>query len=264
MKTRNIGDVRLAFVDRGAGPPIVLVHGFPLDHSMWNAQIDVLSKTHRVIAPDLRGFGRSGVTAGTVTMEQLADDLAALLEVLGVDEPITLCGLSMGGYVAFAFERKYATRLQSLILCDTRAGADTPRKAAARREMAQRVAREGPTPLVDQMMPNLFARDAVENQPELVESLRRVMLGADPQGVVAAALGMAERPDATETLHNIACPTLVIVGEHDAISPTEEMQNICRAIPHGRFVEIVGSGHMSPMEAPVEVNAAIMEFLATL
>ncbi len=264
METRNVGGVQLAFVDHGTGPLLVLVHGFPLDHSMWRAQIDVLSETCRVIAPDLRGFGRSGVTAGKVTMEEFADDLAALLTILGVDEPITLCGLSMGGYVALAFERKYASRLRGLVLCDTRAAADTPQKAAARREMAQRVLREGPALLVDQMMPNLFARHAVRNQPEVVESLRRVMLGSNPQGIAAAAFGMAERPDMTEALRDIKCPTLVMVGEHDAISPAEETESICRAIPCGRFVEIAGSGHMSPMEAPVEVNAAMMEFLATL
>ena len=264
METRNIGDIELAFVDRGVGRPLVLVHGFPLDHSMWNSQIDVLSATCRVIAPDLRGFGRSGVTAGIVTMEQIGDDVAALLKILGVDEPIALCGLSMGGYVAFAFARKYAAQLRGLVLCDTRAAADTPQKAASRREMAERVLHEGPGPLVDEMMPSLFAPSTVKERPAVVESLRRVMLGAHPQGIAAAALGMAERSDMTETLCDITCPTLVIVGEYDAISPAEEMEGICRAIPCGRFVRIAGSGHMSPMESPLEVNAAMMEFLETL
>ncbi len=263
MQTKTVADVELALVDRGSGPPLVLLHGFPLDHSMWDAQIDVLSQQHRVIAPDLRGFGRSGVTARTVTMERLADDTAALLDALDVTEPIALAGLSMGGYVAFAFERKYAARLRSLILVDTRAAADTAEAAAARLEMAQRVLREGPAPLVESMMPRLFAPSTVENRPEVVESLRQVMLRTDRQGVAAAARGMAQRPDATGTLAQIECPTLVIVGEQDAISPADEMADICRAIPRGRFVEIPAVGHMSPLEAPAEVNEAMLEFLGS-
>jgi len=264
MQRTSIGEIELAFVDRGSGLPVVLIHGFPLDHAMWNAQIDALSANYRVIAPDLRGFGQSDVTGGTVTMEQLADDLAALLAAIGVDEPVVICGLSMGGYVAFAFQRRYAGRLRGLILCDTRAANDTAELAAARREMAARVLREGPAPLVEGMMPKLLAESSAENHPELSESLRRVMLGTDRRGVAAAALGMARRADVTETLGEIDCPTLVIVGRHDAISPREEMAAISRAIPQGRFVEISGSGHMSPIEAPAEVNAAILGFLATL
>ncbi len=113
MKTQTIDAVELAFVDRGAGPPLVLVHGFPLDHSMWNDQIETLSDEYRVIVPDLRGFGQSGVTKGVVTMQRFADDLAALLDALEVHQPIALAGLSMGGYVAFAFWRKYAPRLRA-------------------------------------------------------------------------------------------------------------------------------------------------------
>jgi len=264
MKRETVRGVELAFVDRGAGSPVVLVHGFPLDHTMWDAQIEVLADQYRVIAPDLRGFGQSGVTEGTVTMERMADDLAALLDAIGIAGPIALCGLSMGGYVAFAFQRKYASRLRSLILCDTRAANDTPEMAAARLEMADRVLREGPAPLVDGMMPKLFAEATVQDCSAVVESLRSVMMGTAPNGIAAAARGMAERADATAALGEIECPALVIVGEHDAITPSEEMSAICRAIPGGRFVEIAGSGHMSPIEAPAEVNAAILEFLAAL
>ena len=262
MKTQTVNGVDLAFVDQGLGRPVVLVHGFPLDHTMWNAQIDALSENYRVIVPDLRGFGQSGVTGGTVTMQQFADDLAGLLDAVEAEAPVVLCGLSMGGYVALQFWQRHGSRLAGLILCDTRAVTDSPDVATARLEMAQRVVREGPAPLVDGMMPKLFGPSTAEDRPELVDSLRHVMINTAPKGIAAAARGMARRPDMVAGLAEIDCPTLVFAGEHDAISTRDEMREIARAIPRARFVEIAGSGHMSPMERPAEVNAAILEFLA--
>jgi pimeloyl-ACP methyl ester carboxylesterase len=264
LKTVVANGVELAFVDRGSGTPILLVHGFPLDHTMWHAQIDALSADYRVIAPDLRGFGRSGATDTAVTMEQFADDLAALLDALPVSEPLVLCGLSMGGYIAFQFWRKYAARLRGLVLCDTRAVGDTPEAAAARRDMAERVRREGPAPLVEGMIPRLLAPATLEQRPELVAALRRVMMANDRKGIAAAALGMAERLDCTPLLGRIACPTLVIVGQLDAISTPAEMRVIAAAIARARLVEIAGCGHMSPLERPAEFNAALRDFLAAL
>ena len=264
MNTRSVNGIELAYVDRGQGPPILLVHGFPLDHTMWNAQIEALASRHRVLAVDLRGFGRSGVTEGTVTMRQFADDLAALLDGLSITDRIVFCGLSMGGYVAWQFWRNYTRRVRALILCDTRAIADTPEVARGRHQMADRVTAEGPGPLVDTMMPKLFAGPTVEEHPEMVESLRRVMLSADPKGVAAAARGMAERPDVTEMLGQIDCPSLVVVGQFDAISTPDEMRAVAEAIPGAQLNVIAGSGHMSPMENPAEVNASILDFLDTI
>ena len=264
MKTLTVNGIELATIDRGEGPALLLVHGFPLDHTMWNDQIDALGEKYRVIAPDLRGFGRSGVTRGTVTMEQFADDVAALLDVLEIQEPIVFCGLSMGGYVAWQFWRKYSRRLRGLILCDTRAVADTPETAEGRLEMAQRVLSEGPSPLVEMMMPKLFAQSTVQSHPDTVDSLRRVMYANDPEGIAAAGRGMAQREDFSGMLKQIECPSLILVGELDALSTPEEMKTIADAIPGSRFVEIAASGHMSPMEEPWLVNEAILEFLGTL
>lgn len=264
MKTLEVNGVELAVEDRGSGPVLLLVHGFPLDHTMWNAQIEALSDRCRVIAPDLRGFGRSGVTDGTVTMEQFADDMAGLIDALEIAAPIVFCGLSMGGYVAWQFWKKYTQRVRGLILCDTRAIADTPEVAAGRRETAERVVRQGPESLADTMMPKLLAEAALAANPRMAQSLRRMILSADAKGIAAAARGMAERPDVTSMLGGIHCPTLVVVGRFDAISTPSEMRSIADAIPDAHLVEIAGAGHMSPMENPAGVNAAIMEFLAGL
>jgi len=262
MKKLTVNDVQLACIDEGTGPPVILVHGFPLDHTMWDAQVEALRTEHRVIVPDLRGFGQSDVSQGTVTMEQMADDLAGLLDVLKIREPVVFVGLSMGGYVAFQFFRRHRDRLRGLVLCDTRAGADTPQAAEVRRETADRVLREGPGGLVDGMPPKLLAPTTLEKQREILGSLQRMIRATDPRGIAAASLGMAERPDVTGMLPEIDCPTLVIVGAEDALSPPEEMAAVAEAIPEARLVEIPAAGHMSPMENPAAVSAVLKEFLA--
>ena len=154
----SVGDGSLKVDDRGSGDVLLLVHGFPLDHSMWAGQMEVLAQDYRVIAPDLRGFGQSSSTSGTLTMETMADDLAKLLDVLNVTEPIVFCGLSMGGYVAMQFWKRHPQRLRGLVLCDTRAMGDTPEAAANRQAMAEKVIKEGSQVAADAMLPKLFAR----------------------------------------------------------------------------------------------------------
>ena len=262
MKTVKLHDATLSFTDVGTGPVLLLVHGFPLDHSMWQPQLESLSDTYRIIAPDLRGFGASGGATETITMEQFADDMAALLDALGINEPITFCGLSMGGYVAWQFWRRHATRLSRLILCDTRAIADSEEVARGRAMMAERVLSEGSSIVAEAMLPKLFAEATARDDSNTVEATHRVMAATAPAAVAGALRGMALRPDMTKELPNIDVPTLVICGEHDVISPPDEMRSIADKLPNATFVEIAGSGHMSPLEAPATVNAAIRDFLA--
>jgi len=264
MQFLAVNNVKLATVDRGQGVPLLLVHGFPLNQAMWNAQIEVFGQRARVIAPDLCGFGASGVREGTVTMEQFADDLAGLLDGLGVEEPVVFCGLSMGGYIGWQFFARHRERLRALVLCDTRAAADAPEAAANRRGLADRVLREGPAPVADAMLPRLTAEVTPKIRPEVIESLRAMILSCDPRGIAAASRGMAERPDSTGMLGRIDVPTLVLVGEADAISTPEEMAGIAGAIRGARLVKIPSAGHMSPMENPAEFNAPLGAFLADL
>lgn len=261
--TRRVraGDIELQVLDRGRGMPVVLVHGFPLDHSMWDAQSAQFAARWRVLAPDMRGFGGSQVTGGTVTMEQMADDVAALLDELAIDEPIVLCGLSMGGYVTLAFWRKHAKRLRGLVLCDTRAAADTPEAAAGRLQTVERLLSEGTLPLADAMLPKLFAPATLENHPNVSAIERQKILAANPEGLAAALRGMAVRSDFLGELDSISLPTMVIVGAHDAISTVDEMRTIAAAIPHSEFVILPGAGHMTPLENPAGFNEAVEQFL---
>ena len=260
-KVRNVS---LNVIEQGAGPPLLLVHGFPLDHTMWQAQIEELSRDARVMAPDLRGFGDSDGGGEVVLMEDFADDLAALLDVLGVAEPVVFCGLSMGGYIAWQFFLRHRARLRALILCDTRAAADAPMAAETRLSNARRVLEDGVGFLAEGMLDKLFAAETRQQRPELVEATRRVMLAASPQGVAAALRGMAARQDASDLLPQIDVPALVVCGREDAVSTIEEMQGIAQRLPQARFVEIAAAGHMSPVEQPQTVNSAVRDFLATL
>ena len=264
MRTVQAGQVQLQVLERGRGMPVLLVHGFPLDHSMWDAQIEPLAESCHVIAPDLRGFGGSQVISGTATMEAMADDLAALLDALHVKEPVVFCGLSMGGYVAFQFWRKYAARLRALVLCDTRAAPDTPEAAAGRLTLVEKVLQTGAECVADAMLPKLFASDSLQNFPGAIAAQREVILRTAPAGIAAALRGMATRPDAREYLSKIALPTRIIVGQHDTISIPEEMRGIAEGIRGSEFVVVPQAGHMTPVENPAGFNAALKPFLHRL
>jgi pimeloyl-ACP methyl ester carboxylesterase len=265
MKFVTLSTTKLAYVDRGAGIPVLLVHGFPLDHTMWAAQIDALANHARVIAPDLRGFGQSslgpGDEAGAVSMERYADDLAELLDALAISEPVVLAGFSMGGYVAWQFVSKYPERLRALVQCDTRAAADDEEARAGRLKMAASVADWGSGRVAEMMGPRLFASSSFQQQPDTVAEVRRVVEQTSPAAIAAAQRGMAARPDMIGLLPTIRVPTLIIVGEHDVISPPAEMKSIAEAISGAVFAVIPDAGHMTTMERPEAVNAALVRFV---
>jgi pimeloyl-ACP methyl ester carboxylesterase len=249
--------------DEGAGETLLLVHGFPLDHSMWVGQLEAFSARYRVIAPDLRGFGGTPASDESVSMEQFADDLAGLLAALKIDEPVVFCGLSMGGYIALQFVKQHADRLKALVLCDTRAAADSAEAAANRLSMAQRVLSEGAEVAAEAMAPRLFGKQTTQQRPELVESVRRVMLSTAPTAIAAAQRGMAARSEMTDYLPQISVPTLVVVGEEDPISPVAEMRQIAESIPGAQFAIISDAGHMAPLENPAAFNAELEKFRAS-
>jgi pimeloyl-ACP methyl ester carboxylesterase len=261
MRRVTVGDIDLAYVDRGAGPVLLLVHGFPLDHSMWSGQIDELAVRFRVIAPDLRGFGRSGGQDEMTTMQQYANDLARLLDTLGISAPVNLCALSMGGYIAWQLWKHHRDRLERLILCDTRAASDTPEGSLGRLALANTVLAEGSLPVADSMLPKLFAPRSLETEAAYVGTTKGVMASTRPTTIAAALRGMAERPDMTDELPNIGMPALLLCGEHDVITPAAEMHDVAAAMPDSMFHVIYGAGHMSPLERPDRVNQLILDFL---
>lgn len=267
MKTITTGGIRLAVQDVGSGPVLLLVHGFPLDHSMWRGQAAAFSATHRVIAPDLRGFGasrRAQRSEQADSIEQFADDLNALLDALHVEKPVVFCGLSMGGYIAWQFFRKYRERVGALILCDTRSGVDTPEGIDVRKKMAAHVLVHGSQSVADAMLPKLLCDETLCTQPKIAESLRSTIVAADPAAIAAGQLAMAGRPDSTPLLPKIDVPTLLIVGQHDAITTVDMMQDDAAAIAGAKLAVIPSAGHMAPLERPTAVNEEIRRFLKSL
>lgn len=262
MKT-TVNGIELFYRCVGQGPAILLVHGFPLNHAIWVPQARTLAANHCVILPDLRGHGRSEAPLGPYTMDLLADDLSALLDRLQVGEVI-LGGLSLGGYVAFAFYRKFAERVRALILADTRASADAP-EGRERREASARLAEaKGASPIAAQMLPLVLGAATRERNSTLAGRVQRMMERTSPIGIAGAQRGMALRLDATPLLPRITVPTLALVGEEDVITPPAEMEKMTAAIPGARLVRIPRAGHISPLENPRAVNRALREFLGKL
>ncbi|MGI9427408.1 MAG: alpha/beta fold hydrolase [Bythopirellula sp.] len=262
------GEVQLAGHVFGSGQPLVMIHGFPLDHSMWQAQIEALPDNYQTIAPDLRGFGESAAADGDassgVDMQTFAADLVAVLDELQITEPVILCGFSMGGYILWQFLQQYPHRVRAVVLCDTRASADSPEAAAGREQMASKVLNEGIEPLVVGMLPKLLAASTQAERPEIVEQVATMIRKAPPAAVAAALRGMARRPDVVDALPTFDLPALVVAGADDAISTPAEMQAIATRLPQAKFVEIADAGHLSPLENPTAFNEALRAFIESL
>jgi 3-oxoadipate enol-lactonase len=238
---------------------IVLIHGFPFNSAMWAPQLEDPAPGWRMIAPDLRGFGASEAAAGPQTMDGYAQDVSALLNHLRIREPV-LCGLSMGGYAIFAFLRQHLRMARALVLCDTRATADTPEAREGRKQLALRVRQEGAAAAVESMLPRLLARPSFKT---LVETrVRQMIESSPPESLVAALRAMATRPDSTPLLRHLgALPTQVIVGADDVLTPPGEARLLARAIP-GSFLEVIpDAGHVPNLERPRAFNAVLHRFL---
>jgi 3-oxoadipate enol-lactonase len=260
----KVNGVRLAYSYRGQrhANVLLLIHGFPLDRHMWDSQLRELSSEVGVIVPDLRGHGQSEVPPGPYSMDQHADDLAGLLDHLGVRRVI-LGGLSMGGYVAFAFWRRHASRVQALILADTRAEADSVVARVNRDAMAARVQEAGVEALVEEMLPRLLAPESLAN-PRLADQVKAMIRRQKPAGVIAALAGLRDRPDSQPTLSTITVPTLLLAGEADRLTPPEGMMTMAKAIRNAQLVVVPRAGHLSPLENPRAFNSAVRAFLRTL
>lgn len=257
--TRAAG-CELYYEASGQGPPLMFVHGFPLSGRMWQPTVERISAAYRCIVPDLRGHDRSSATP-TADMARYADDLAAVLDADGERRPVVLVGLSMGGYIAFEFFRRHRQRISALVLADTRAGADTQEARTKREETAQAVEKGGSRVVADAMVDKLFAPGAAAS---LRNEWHEIMSRTQPMGVAAALRAMAARPDSTPTLSKIDCPVLIVVGEHDTITPPDVHREMHAAITGSRLESIADAGHLSPLEKPDRFAAALTAFLNTM
>ena len=276
----SVNSVEIAYDDRGIGTPVLFLHAFPLNRTMWTAQVNALLggirrtadpsqrglasiRPYHLVTLDWRGFGESPATGDISTMELLADDVAGLMDTLSMQQAI-LCGLSMGGYVAFAFLRKYPQRVQGLILADTRPGADTDEAKANRENVALLALSQGPGAVADLLIPKLLSDYTRQRQPLVEQSVRQMINAATPEGIAAASRGMALRSDASDLLSSISCPTLVVVGEQDILTPPAVAHEYAARIPGSQFATIPNAGHLSNLEQPQTFLAVVQKFLISI
>jgi 3-oxoadipate enol-lactonase len=265
MSVARVRGIELAYEVAGEdGLPLVLLHGFPFNRTLWREQVESLAARYRVVTVDLRGHGETTATRDPATMEEMAGDVAALLDELGIAVPVVVGGLSMGGYVALAFTRLFPERVRALLLADTRPQADTGEARLAREETATRALGEGMQTIADSMLPKLFAPSTQAERPEVVARVREMILNTTPQGAASALRGMAVRADHTKFLREINCPALIIVGSLDGITPLADAELMRREIPGSRLEVIAGAGHVSNVERPAEFNRALENFLREL
>jgi len=259
----QVNGITIAYNDQGTGIPIVFLHAFPLNRTMWANQEQVLSSQFRVITIDLRGHGESDAPLWRYTLDQSADDVCALLDQLAVRQALFV-GLSMGGYLLFAFYRKYSARVKGMILADTRAQADTDEGKAGRFQMAQTAYKHGPSAIADLMIPKLLSPATIQTRPEIVQNVRSMIEGNQISGIAGDLLAMAERPDSVPLLQQIACPTQIIVGELDQATPPADAALMANQIPNARLAIIPNAAHLANLEQPAAFNKILTTFATDL
>ena len=260
MMQRKIGDVELAWEETGQGAPVVLLHAFPVNRGMWKAQREELARRYRVITLDFRGHGETSLPEEDSTMERLAEDVRGLLDFLSL-ERVVLGGLSMGGYASFAFYRRYPERVAALILADTRASADTEEGLRGREELAAVAEKEGAAGVAERMLPKLLGASTHASRPQVVAAVREMILTTSPAGIVRALRGMAARPASFDLLPKIHCPTLILVGAEDTLTPPADSEALAKTVPGAQLEVIPAAGHLSNLEQPTAFNRALDAFL---
>lgn len=254
------GDADIYYEVAGDGAPVVLLHPFPANHELWLPAARALISRYRVILPDLRGHGESGVGEGPATMEKHACDVARVMDDANIGRA-PLVGNSIGGYAIFEFWRRYRGRVSALVLCNTKAQADAAEGKAARLQSAADVMERGTESFFEGMAPKLMGKTTYSTRPDLVEGALHMMRKMSREDVALVQRGMAERPDSVETLKTIDVPTLTLTGDEDIVTGVAEAELMRRNIPGSEMKVISKAGHYSPWEQPEQVGRAIRQFL---
>lgn len=256
--------MKIAFEEHGEGKPVILLHAFPLNRQMWTSQIEALKAENcRLILPDLRGFGESHSFSDINTMEDLAQDIAELTDLLKIKRAI-IGGLSMGGFVTFSLLKAFPEKFAAVILCDTHAGADSDEKREFRFDLIEKVEKQGADALIEETLPNLISENTKENKKDLVKKIEQMFRAANPQAAIAALRGMAERKDYGDLLNKITLPTCLIFGNEDDAAILAAAEKFASAAPNRSFTGIQNAGHYSNLEQPEEFNRALVEFIKTV
>jgi pimeloyl-ACP methyl ester carboxylesterase len=261
MQHVTVGGRSLRYLESGGGWPVVLIHAFPLSADMWRPQLEAVPEGWHFMAPDLRGFGGAALDTGPLpTMDDYAADVNGFLDALEIERAV-IGGLSMGGYVTFALFRRSPERFSGVVLADTRSEADTAEGRQARRAMAETLHSAGVSAVADQMVPKLLGEATRRRKPAVAALLRELIEANHPSGIDGAINAMLTRPDSTPDLERITCPTLVVVGEQDVLTPLEASEALHGAIRRSHLVVVPAAGHLSSLEEPEVFSRALEDFL---
>jgi len=253
-------DAEIFYDVAGAGAPVILLHPFPVHHEFWLPVSKFLSTRYHLIMPDLRAHGESELGKGPASMQKHAADIARLTDAAGVDRA-PLIGVSIGGYAIFEFWRRFRDRVTALVLCNTKAPADTDEARAGRLEAANDVVKRGTEPFFEGMLQKVLADTTRRSRPDLVEGVLRMMRKMSAEDVAGVQRGMAERPDSIPTLKTINVPTLIITGDEDKMTGVPEAEVMKQNIPGAQMKVVAKAGHYSPWEQPEEVGRVLRQFL---
>jgi 3-oxoadipate enol-lactonase len=253
----------LPSVLRGQGSPVVFLHGYPLDHSIWKAQLEALSRRHRVVLIDFPGYGLAKERLPPTNLSGFSEAVHTTLDALGAT-PATLFGHSFGGYVALQLYRDHPDQFRALGLVSTRSEADSPEARATRLATIERLRTPGEMLDLEGTVRALVSDSTWRQQAAVVERVRKIVRSAAPRAIIPTLQAIMDRPDLTPVLSTISVPTLVLWGDDDRLIPKKQTQSMADRISGARGVEIPKAGHLSPMEAPQAFNATILDFLETL
>ena len=254
------GDAEIVYWTLGAGPPIVLLHPFPANHEFWLPVAEALATRYRLVLPDLRGHGESGIGEGPATMEKHAADIARVMDDANIGRA-PLVGVSIGGYVLFEFWRKYRGRVAALGLCNTKAPADNPEARAGRLQAANDVLDRGTEPFFESMIPKLVGKTTRQMRPDLVDGALRMLRQMSAEDVAQVQRGMAARPDSVETLKTINVPTVLVTGDEDLMTGVNEAELMRQHISGSQLRIIPKAGHYSPWEQPQDAGNILRQFM---
>ena len=257
-----VDEIEIGYDDVGNGTPVVFIHGFPHNRTLWAPQLSALAGQCRCIALDLRGFGESSAV-GPWTVSRHADDVAGLLDQLKIPSAV-IVGLSMGGYIAFEMVRRHRGRVRALVLADTKQGADNAEAKSKRLAMMEVAKSGGAGAIADAQLTGMVGKSTRERNPQVADELHRMMASASVPGILGALHALMERPDSTDTAADIDVPTMIIVGAEDVLTPPKEAKAMAKAI-RGSTIDVIDqAGHVSNFERPAAFNHLLTEFLARI
>jgi pimeloyl-ACP methyl ester carboxylesterase len=258
-------ELTISYHDKGNGDiPIIFIHGFPFDKSMWIPQIDNLSKTHRVIAYDLRGFGKStAMIEAKTSIDMHVLDLIRFMDALAIKKAI-LCGLSMGGYVLLNAVSKYPERFKAIILCGTQCKADSQDAKENRYSAIKQITLNGLTDFATATIKNVFWPGTLVVKKELLEKLRNQIRTASPLAITGTLHALAERDEICSALIKFNLPTLILCGQNDTVIPIEQSEFLQQRISGSKLQRINDAGHLSNIDQVEKFNQYVDLFITNL